>query len=373
MSKLLSQGGFGCVYYPGLKCSGKGKPSNKRVTKLQRKDDSAENELLIGSIVKSIPRYKYNFSPVLSICPLSLADVKKSLLEKCEIVKKDKDVEYVLMEMDYIKNEPFDKMIETSSDKDIMKTLLEGYRFLLNSFSLLLSKRIVHFDIKLENVLFEVNTKNPIIIDFGISINMNDVTADVDNLKKYFYIFAPDYYLWPLEVHLLAYFAKINGTSSLNEKDIARIVNQFVDKNDILKQFDDVFVGKYRSNCFKTLNRYIGKNPHNVINMLLESYTTWDNYALSIMYLNIFNFLFDQGFKKNVILTKFHDVLTTNISPNFRERLTVQETTERFNKLLYSKYDNIYQDLIDTVSFNIDTVVEHVKTTNIKLQRAVRK
>ena len=48
MSKLLSQGGFGCVYYPGLKCSDKTDVSKKMVTKLQRDDFNAENEAYIG-------------------------------------------------------------------------------------------------------------------------------------------------------------------------------------------------------------------------------------------------------------------------------------------------------------------------------------
>ena len=35
MSKLLSQGGFGCVFYPGVKCDGTSNPDKKVVTKIQ--------------------------------------------------------------------------------------------------------------------------------------------------------------------------------------------------------------------------------------------------------------------------------------------------------------------------------------------------
>ena len=41
MSNLLSQGGFGCVYYPGLKCDNEDDNNNnndKFVTKLQKKN-----------------------------------------------------------------------------------------------------------------------------------------------------------------------------------------------------------------------------------------------------------------------------------------------------------------------------------------------
>ena len=47
-SKLLSQGGFGCIYYPGLKCNGKPQNNKNVVSKLQKKDDSSDNEIKIG-------------------------------------------------------------------------------------------------------------------------------------------------------------------------------------------------------------------------------------------------------------------------------------------------------------------------------------
>ena len=43
MSKLLSQGGFGCVYYPGITCNGETDKDKKYVTKLQRRDFNADN------------------------------------------------------------------------------------------------------------------------------------------------------------------------------------------------------------------------------------------------------------------------------------------------------------------------------------------
>ena len=44
MSKLLSQGGFGCVFYPGITCEGKTDKSKSYVSKLQIKDETTVNE-----------------------------------------------------------------------------------------------------------------------------------------------------------------------------------------------------------------------------------------------------------------------------------------------------------------------------------------
>ena len=50
MSKLLSQGGFGCVYYPGIRCknSKDDDDMNEYVTKLQRNNFNSQNEAAIG-------------------------------------------------------------------------------------------------------------------------------------------------------------------------------------------------------------------------------------------------------------------------------------------------------------------------------------
>ena len=46
MSNLLSQGGFGCVYYPGIKCNGKTNTNKSIITKLQKNDFNASNVAL---------------------------------------------------------------------------------------------------------------------------------------------------------------------------------------------------------------------------------------------------------------------------------------------------------------------------------------
>ena len=67
MSKLLSQGSFGCVYYPSLNCQGKSEVSKEYLSKLQKKDFNSENEKNIGKkIIANIPNYKKHFVPILS-------------------------------------------------------------------------------------------------------------------------------------------------------------------------------------------------------------------------------------------------------------------------------------------------------------------
>ena len=70
-SNLLSQGGFGCIYYPGIDCNGNNLKNKKFVSKLQVKNISSDNEIEIGNEIKKIKKYYQFFLPIIENCPIS--------------------------------------------------------------------------------------------------------------------------------------------------------------------------------------------------------------------------------------------------------------------------------------------------------------
>ena len=52
MSKLLSQGGYGRVFYPGIDCKGKTIRDDSIATKIQIKNFTAVNEIKIGELIR---------------------------------------------------------------------------------------------------------------------------------------------------------------------------------------------------------------------------------------------------------------------------------------------------------------------------------
>ena len=46
--KLLSEGGYGCVFFPSINCDGSSMKTKKYVSKIQKFDKSAKNEIKIG-------------------------------------------------------------------------------------------------------------------------------------------------------------------------------------------------------------------------------------------------------------------------------------------------------------------------------------
>ena len=104
MSQLLSQGGFGCVYHPGIKCNGN-TDKKKYVSKLQINDYTAVNEVQIGKVIKTISNYKLFFLPIIDYCKINATELDSELIQKCNTLHEKTDL--VLMKMNYMKNKSF--------------------------------------------------------------------------------------------------------------------------------------------------------------------------------------------------------------------------------------------------------------------------
>ena len=70
--KLIGDGSYGCVYYPGITCSGN--VNNKKyVTKIQVYNRASKNEIELGEyIIKNIKNYNEYFSPIIKNCIIKL-------------------------------------------------------------------------------------------------------------------------------------------------------------------------------------------------------------------------------------------------------------------------------------------------------------
>ena len=64
----------------------------------------------------------------------------------------------------------------------------------------------------LKNIIINMKTKTPLIIDFGLSIPIKELT--IENYSKYFYTFRASYYIWPIDVHIINYLIHINNELS---------------------------------------------------------------------------------------------------------------------------------------------------------------
>jgi len=171
---MLSYGAYGCVYYPST-------DGDKQMVSKVVNREYANKEIEISKRVKQIPNYKE-----IGIVPVENANLIQSVkIKKCKSLYAEAN--FMVLNMPYIKAVPgkFTKAIY-----DQMTHILE----------LLIQYELVHFDIKEGNIIF---TPKPHLIDFGISLDMRALQRDA--YSKAFFVYEPNNYVWPIEVHLLCY------------------------------------------------------------------------------------------------------------------------------------------------------------------------
>jgi hypothetical protein len=310
---------------------------NATQTKLQPNDLVSANEIAIGEKIQKIPHYNRYFLPVIKSCLINIRKIDNMVLSKCAVVKHSDDLGHILMTTPQISNLDFFSFITAAqSDREKKRMFIhyiESYQYLLNSIEKLIESKIVHFGIDDDAIVYNKITTEPQIMDFSQSIVIDELNNEED--LKYFFKYKPDYPIWPLEVHIISFILnKTNNT--LTENDAERICNDYINNNDTILQM----VGSsFRESCLQQTRKYIGVNRINTIYNLIKSYTTWDNYALSILFLKTFNYIFKD--ERSLVDNKFIKLLIMNINPVFENRLSVLETREKLHELFYTDSDNL--------------------------------
>ena len=383
-SKVISQGGFGCIFYPSLSCKSgehnEGKNEKEYVSKLVEKNFSSKNEIDIGNIIKKIPFYSLYYVPILQSCNADLSKVGTKEIQKCNIIDKDSSneerVKYILLKMKYVKNIKFtDYLLSNKSKKHILNIIFDTYSYFLFSLEQLMTYEVVHFDFKWDNAVIDLKTELPVILDFGISIPVRKLlehnrawggedkehnhTHDKDHsrgdkydvFRDYFYTYFPRYSLWPPEVHAMCYV--LHEHSRITPESLQNLIDDCVDSNAAFTIFSPEFLEKYKQLCFKTMEHLIDKPRRHVIHECLKFWNTWDNYALSIAYFQIIRFISSTGFTSNTFLLSFSKILLGNVHPDPVKRSSYTTTRYAYKSIFYQETRiRDFELLVDNFDFD---------------------
>ena len=393
ISRVINQGGFGCIFYPSLPCKKETKRnsntnSSEYVSKLVKKNFSSENEIRIGKIIQGIPFYSLYYVPVIQSCTASLAKVNDREIKKCSIItgkslsststattatnaleKKTKPLDdgsnkFILLKMKYVENIKFTKyLLSISNKKHILNTLFDTYSYFLFSLEQLMINGIVHYDFKWDNAVIDQRTGLPVILDFGISIPIKlllDLDQDQDQsdaadayeaYRDYFYVYFPEYSLWCLEIHLINYV--LNKHSRITSESLKETIETYVDSNGAFTILSPDFIDQYKKLCYSTMERFINQSRKYVIGECLKHWNTWDNYALSISYLQVIKFISTSGFTSNQFLISFSEILMDNIHPDPSRRSDYATTRYKYKSIFYQDVNiENYELLIDNFDFD---------------------
>ncbi len=100
------------------------------------------------------------------------------------------------------------------------------------------------------------------------------------------------------------------------------------------------------------------------IKFLMNFWTTWDNYALSITYLRFLRYLAIKGFYENSFIKFMGKLLLQNIHPNPKLRLSLIDTTHTFNGFLYKEKINVqttFEELSNEFIKNKENIDDNLK------------
>jgi serine/threonine protein kinase len=196
----------------------------------------------------------------------------------------------------------------------LISILFDCYERLSDCVNILVKNEIVHNDLKYNNVLIKTETVTPIIIDFGLSIYIKQLLAnpwreaketgeavhsssssslseskqESNNYywKQHFYTHAPEYYLWPIESHIISFL--IQESSVLTLEALTEIAYVYTHNNEAIMYMSSEFKEQYMKLCISIYGKYINRPREEIINELIKYWNKWDIYAQNVMFLKLF-------------------------------------------------------------------------------------
>lgn len=162
---LIGEGTYGKVYRPPLPCKGK-QVRGRLVGKVFEDDDEFIEEVKIANQIENINSGHIFSVPMYETCP-----------ENLQILYKDGGMDLY----DYINDESPTKFM----------TIMNNIKYMLRGLEIMAQNKLVHQDIKLENLVF--NGKKLYLIDFGLMTSFAKVYKNKEFLKYDYLPFPPEY------------------------------------------------------------------------------------------------------------------------------------------------------------------------------------
>lgn len=314
--QIIGQGSYGCIYRPNVGCATKKPESKEHLSKIQRLDRTTRNEIAISKLIRTtIPKYATRFAPIIESCPITLGELTDSNVEKCKMMQsqnqKQPSNKFVSNKVrfagkltlgDYLEKELHSPKKQPNQ---YMKRLVNAHNDLLTSLVELNNAKILHLDLKHNNIMVSQKSGRPIIIDFGLSFQ----TAYLDMEKyqtlgaeQFFGIETPYYPPWCVEINVLSYMSRrLRTTTSILDtslvakamenkdvEDIHNIVQEFVNKNSFLQNkaiIKESSLTTYKKDLSLWMAELKGKTWKEGWNYVAKAHATWDNYSVSVLFL----------------------------------------------------------------------------------------
>lgn len=309
------------------------------------------NELTNVKKIKNIPSHKSYYYVYETSSELKIAELDEDIdsVSSGREIKSDETVLFKFEDRELIYLKTYLKAL-SSSTKYIF-TIIDFYKRLLRSVHLLVEQQIIHNHINFETIVVDKRNEMPLLTNLSFSIDLSN--KDIDKYIKHFFIeYDPSYLEWPLEFHILSYLITNKLTSpenSISNYNIETIVCNVIEANTILKTFGDKVFSSYKQEALEYFKKYVNQTYDYILADILQYSNTWDNYALSIMFLRILIGIHRTIGKQNKFIIMFMKLLVCNIHLNPLKRLSIDSTTNKFDSILDSLEPKDYKEVLDNL------------------------
>lgn len=213
---------------------------------------------------------------------------------------------------------------------------------------------IIHNDLHYENIIIDNKNDKPIIIDFGLSYNLNKMfnqnnVINLKYLKRFYMDFREDSYNHNLEKRFISYITynktphhniKLQSNfekNNLTKQDIDYFIFDILQSIKINEEMAIFFIDKeidyYKSALEKFYYKYLHKETYkyytDIVNELLPFVFKFEDlYKLTIDYLLIYYIkqnLIDTNINFTLILKCFIQIIKKTLHPNPYMRLKISE------------------------------------------------
>jgi len=291
--KLIGEGTYGCVFYPGINCKGTIDTPNY-VTKLQKNANSIKNEWAISQRITKLAGYKQFFAPIIKQCRVHITkEREREEVQKCRVLKDHTPNDtYVSNKMRYVGDLTLGKYLKNRNTS--INEYWRTHKHILKGLALLSANSIIHYDLKENNIMYDEKIDNPIIIDFGLSIALNKLNATTYRRAPFVF---DSYDYWCIDITVCSYIFSVieygrARTQKITEPELHTIINTFIYGKKGDQKHGSFTVSAITSNIAQFEQRYwdyfrpyVGMTWWHLYEHLVQFSDTWDNYSVAMIYL----------------------------------------------------------------------------------------
>jgi len=290
----------------------------------------AINEVNISNKIKKIPYYTNFFSILEDYELLNISKLNEHIFEKLKNVNNNF---YLFQYLDIESIDFIDYVYNFTSIKQLILHMIETFSHIFKGLHILNQNGICFFDISPKNILF--HREKPILHNFQLSLRLNnmDFTYFSNILNK-----LDDFTYQPLEIHILYFFIK-HDILTISYSFIEEFCEEYIENLHVLRLFSENYKKMYKVKCIETMKKYINRSRDEIIDDILERNDKWDVYGISILYIQIFGCISRIFSLKGTFISKIILELSKNLHPDSDNRMTLNETLDKFNILLNQQED----------------------------------